>query len=74
MYTDENGNPLSDHASCRFDFRYTADNYKRPAMELNQPGREGLGSAVSRRVHYFFHSLGLILSNLWNWAVHGEYR
>ncbi len=74
MYVDESGNPLSDHASCRFDFRFTAESYARPAIELKEPEREGVVAAVSRRVHYFFHSLGLILSNLWNWAVHGEMR
>ena len=74
LYVDENGNPLSDHASCRFDFRFTADRYVRPEMELKEPRRESIFSAISRRVHYFFHSLNLILTNLWSWATKGEYR
>ena len=73
-YQDETGNPLSDHASCRFDFTFTAERYARPEMELKEPQREPVFKTVSRVIRYVFHSLGLILGNLWNWAVHGEYR
>ncbi len=74
LYVDENGSPLSDHASCRFDFTFTAERYARPEMELKEPQREPVFKTVSRVIHYVFHSLSLILGNLWNWAVHGEYR
>lgn len=74
MYYDEDGNPLSDHASCRFDFRFTAESYTRPEIELQSPKRENVFKTVYRIVHYVFHSLNLIFTNLWNWAVHGEYR
>ena len=74
MRYDEEGNPLSDHATSFFLFTVTADRYARPAIDLQPPKREGVFHALYRGVHYFFHSLNLILTNLWNWAVHGEYR
>lgn len=74
MYYDEDGNPLSDHASCRFDFRFTAESYTRPDVDLQSPKRENIFKTVYRVIHYVFHSLNLIFTNLWSWATKGEYR